>query len=93
MKSREEIMNILEAFDLTSSYRDAAELAGWSHHTVERWVAKRDAGLLPTPGEIVERPKLIDEFLPKIEEWVERSDVERATRVLERVCASWGRAV
>jgi len=74
VKSREEIMNILEAFDLTSSYRDAAELAGCSHHTVEHWVAKRDAGLLPTPGEIVERPKLIDEFLPKIEEWVERSD-------------------
>ncbi len=74
MKSREEIMNILEAFDLTGSYRDAGELAGCSHHTVEQWVARRDAGLLPTPGVIVERPKLIDAFLPKIEEWVERSD-------------------
>jgi transposase len=74
MKSREEIMNILEAFDLTGSYRDAAELAGCSHHTVEHWVTKRDAGELPASGVIVERPKLIDEFLPKIEEWVERSD-------------------
>ena len=25
------------------------------------------------------------------EEWVERSDVERATQVLERVCSAWGR--
>jgi hypothetical protein len=28
MKSDEEIMEILEAFDLTRSYRDAGELAG-----------------------------------------------------------------
>ena len=28
MKSREEIMNILEAFDLTGSLRGAGELAG-----------------------------------------------------------------
>ena len=34
MKSAEEIMNILEAYDLTGSLRDAAELAGCSHHTV-----------------------------------------------------------
>ncbi len=26
------------------------------------------------------------------EEWVERSQIEQATRVLERVCADWGRA-
>ena len=34
MKSAEEIMEILEAFDLTGSCRDAAVLAGCSHHTV-----------------------------------------------------------
>jgi ferredoxin len=34
VKSREEIMEILEAFDLTRSFRDAGELAGRSHHTV-----------------------------------------------------------
>jgi hypothetical protein len=34
VKSREEIMEILEAFDLTGSFRDAGELAGCSHHTV-----------------------------------------------------------
>ena len=44
VKSDEEIMEILEAFDLTRSYRAAAELAGCSHHTVKDWVRKRDAG-------------------------------------------------
>lgn len=29
-------MEILEAFDLTGSYRAAAELAGCDHHTVAR---------------------------------------------------------
>jgi len=44
VKSAEEIMNILEAYDLTGSLRDAAELAGCSHHTVARYVRARDAG-------------------------------------------------
>ena len=73
MKSREEIMEILEAFDLTGSFRDAAELAGCSHHTVAAWVAKREAGQLPVAGEIQRRERKIDPFLPKVEEWVERS--------------------
>ena len=46
MKSREEIMNMLEAFDLTGSFRDAGELAGCSHHTVAAYVAERDEGRL-----------------------------------------------
>ena len=66
-------MEILEAFDLTGSLRAAGELAGCSHHTVEAYVARRDAGLLPSPCQLVERSKLIDPFLPKLEEWVERS--------------------
>jgi transposase len=73
VKSREEIMEILEAFDLTQSFRDAGELAGCSHHTVAHWVAKRDAGGLPGDG-AVRRERLIDPFMAKIEEWVERSD-------------------
>lgn len=73
MKSREEIMNILEAFDLTGSYRGAGELAGCSHHTVARYVAMRDAGELVPDGP-ERRERMIDPFLPKIEEWVERSD-------------------
>jgi hypothetical protein len=74
LKSREEIMEILEAFDLTRSLRDAGELAGCSHHTVAHWVAKRDAGELPRAGEPVRRERIIDRWLPKVEEWVERSD-------------------
>ncbi len=73
MKSREEIMEILEAFDLTGSFRDAAELAGCSHHTVASWVAKRDGGQLPVAGETQRRERKIDPYLPKVEEWVERS--------------------
>lgn len=60
-------MEILAAYDLTGSFRAAGELAGCSHHTVARVVAERDAGgSCPR----VRRPRLIDEFLPKIEEWV-----------------------
>lgn len=71
MKSAEEIMEILEAFDLTGSYRDAGELAEVSHHTVARYVTARDAGRLTDKP--VARPQLMDEFMPKVEEWVERS--------------------
>jgi len=73
VKSYEEIMEILEAFDLTGSFRAASELAGCSHHTVEAYVARRDVGLLPSPSVPVVRVRLIDPFLPKLEEWVERS--------------------
>ena len=73
MKSYEEIMEILEAFDLTGSFRDAAELAGCSHHTVERYVTRRNAGELPAATERQVRSKLIDPFLLKLEEWVDRS--------------------
>ena len=81
-------MEILEAFDLTRTFRSAGELAGCSHHTVEDWVAKRDRGELPVPGEVVERPKLSDPFLPKVEEWVERSKGKvRADVVFDRLVA------
>ena len=39
MKTTEGIMEILAAYDLTGSYRDAAALAGCSHHTVARYVS------------------------------------------------------
>ena len=65
-------MEILEAYDLTRSLRAAAELAGCSHHTVERYVAAREAGRLVVDQPVV-RPMLIDEFLPKVEEWVQNS--------------------
>ncbi|QQS02673.1 MAG: IS21 family transposase [Austwickia sp.] len=71
MKSAEEIMEMLDAYDLTGSLRDAGELAGCSHHTVKRYVDRR-AGGGELPAAAV-RPMLIDEYLPKVEEWVERS--------------------
>ena len=67
-------MEILEAFALTNSYRSAGELAGCSHHTVEHWVTMRDQGLLPDGTTPPVRVKLIDGFMPKVEEWVERSN-------------------
>ncbi len=84
MKSAEEIMEILEAFDLTGSFRDAAELAGCSHHTVARYVAARNAGRgVDRPAA---RPQLIDEFLPKVEEWVDKSKGKiRADRIHEKL--------
>lgn len=66
-------MEILEAFDLTGSLRAAGELAGCSHHTVAGWVSKRDAGLLPTPTVPLRRERMIDPWMAKIEEWVDRS--------------------
>lgn len=71
MKSAEEIMFILEAFDLTHSYRDAGELAGVDHHTVAHWVTARAEGRLEGPR--ASRPRIIDPYLDKVEEWVERS--------------------
>ena len=80
-------MEILEAFDLTGSFRDAGELAGCSHHTVAHYVAKRDAGELPDEG-LVRRERIIDPFLPKIEEWVERSDAKvRADVAFDKLAA------
>ena len=70
MKSDEEIMEILEAFDLTRSFRDAGELAGCSPNTVAHWVSARDTGALAAPAR---RDQLIDPFLVKVEEWVEAS--------------------
>ena len=50
MKSREEIMEILEAFDLTRSVPRRGELAGCSHHTVARWVGQARRGRVAAAG-------------------------------------------
>lgn len=71
LKFAEEIMEILAAFDLTGSYRDAGELAGCSHNTVARLVVARDAGTLT--AEAARRAQIVDPYLDKIEEWVELS--------------------
>jgi transposase len=72
VKRSEEIVEILEAYDLTGSYRAAAELAGCDHHTVARYVALREAGDPPVAREHRARP--IDDYLDKIEELVARSN-------------------
>ena len=56
---------------LASLGRAAGELAGCDHHTVVLWVARRDAGELTAT--VVRRPQLIDEFLAKLEEWMDAS--------------------
>lgn len=71
MKDAKEIMEILAAYDLTKSFRGAAELTGCSHHTVARIVKARDASR--GSEESAAREKVTDEWLPKIEEWVEAS--------------------
>lgn len=79
-------MEILEAYDLTGSYRAAAELAGCDHHTVARYVQLREAGRSPVAREHRARP--IDEYLEKIEELVVRSGGRvRADVVHERIAA------
>ena len=71
-KSDREIMEILEAFDATGSAHSAAPLAGVDPKTVRRYVDARDAG--KPVDEPVRRAKLIDPFLGKVEEWVDRSE-------------------
>ena len=73
MKDGKQVTEILEAFDLTGSFRAAGELAACSPKTVAGWVAKRDCGDLGDLGGPARRERLLDPFLPKIEEWVDRS--------------------
>ena len=88
-KSAREIMEILESYDLTRCPHSAAQLSGCDAKTVRRYVALRDAGggdpLLVAAGP---RPKLIDAFLPKVEELVDLSKAKiRADKVHERLLA------
>lgn len=83
MKDGKQVTEILEAFDLTGSFRAAGELAGCSPNTVADWVAKRNRGDLGDLGGPVRRERKLDGFLPKIEEWVDRSN----GRIRADVCA------
>jgi hypothetical protein len=85
MKRSEEIMEILEAFDMTGSLRGAAALVGCDHKTVAHWVRAREeaGGGLPVASR--ERPR-VGPFVGKIEEWVERSRGRiRADKAHERL--------
>jgi hypothetical protein len=71
-KPGREIMEILAAFDLTRCRWSAAKLCGADPKTVQRYVDMRDAGA--SPFEPARRPRLIDPYLEKIEELVDRSN-------------------
>ncbi|MGH9093065.1 MAG: IS21 family transposase [Acidimicrobiales bacterium] len=73
MLPKEKEMEVLEAYDLTKSYRSAAQLCGVDHHTVARLVAARAVGA-ELEGEPVVRSKVAEAFADKITEWITRSD-------------------
>jgi transposase len=86
-KSDREIMEILQAYDLTRCPHSAGQLAGCDPKTVKRYVALRDAGG-GDPFVRTARPKLIDAFMPKVEELVDQSKAKiRADKVHERLVA------
>jgi hypothetical protein len=70
-RSGREIKEILEAFDLTGTAWSAAQLTRYDAKTAARHVAVRDAGGDPLGR--AARPRLIDAFMPKVEEPVDRS--------------------
>ena len=73
MLSEEKIMEVLEAFDLTQSYRSAGLLCGVDPHTVARYVNARAAGLDPTRLAGPARASVAEPFADKIGEWIDRS--------------------
>ena len=80
-------MEILEAYDLTGSFRQAAALVGCDHKTVAYWVRLRDeAGGMP----VVERarPAMEAMFQAKIDELVDRSHGKiRADKAQDKLVA------
>ncbi len=82
-------MEILEAYDLTGSYRAAAELAGCDHHTVARYVALRAAGGMAAVAR-ESRARPIDPFVAKIEELVVRSNGKIRGDVVHRRIVAMG---
>lgn len=88
MKRGREIVEILEAYDLTGSYRAAAELVGCDHHTVARYVKLRAEGRSPEAR--MQRVRPIDEFMDKIEELVARSGGRVRADVVHRRITAMG---
>ena len=80
-------MEVLEAFDLTKSYRAAGQLTGVDHHTVARAVAARALGT-QLAAEPVVRSRVAEAFADKIGEWIDRSNGRvRADVVHEKLVA------
>jgi transposase len=70
-KNPTEIMEIFASYDLTRCAWSAAQLVGCDPKTVQRYVDLREAGL--DPFRRTRRARLIDPYLEKVEELVERS--------------------
>jgi hypothetical protein len=70
VKHAGDVVEILEAFDLTGSLREAARLNGCSPMTVARYVRLRERGQVA--ADPVRRDQILDPYLAKLEEWVER---------------------
>ena len=70
-KNPTEIMEIFASYDLTRCAWSAAQLVGCDPKTVQRYVDLRDGGL--DPFRRIRRARLIDPYLKKVEELVERS--------------------
>ncbi len=87
-KSGREIMEILEAFDLTGCAHSAAQLAGSDRKTVARYAALRDAGADPAVQE--RRSRSVDGFLAKVEELVDRSGGRIRADVVHRRLTAMG---
>ena len=87
-KSGREIVEIFEAFDLTGTAWSAAQLAGCDAKTVARYVAVREAGGDPLAK--TGRPRLIDAFMPKVEELVDRSKGKIRADVAHRKLVAMG---
>jgi hypothetical protein len=66
-----------------------AELAGCSHHTVGRYVAAREEGRVPGHAP-ARRAGVIDPFLAKLEELVDRSRGKAGLMWRTRRSPRWG---
>ncbi len=88
MLVEEKIMEVLEVYDLTKSFRSTAALCGVDHHTVRRYVAARAAGL--DPAKAVERPKVSDPYTDKIVEWIDLSQGRVRADVVHRKLEAMG---
>lgn len=87
MKQSEEVMEILEAYDLVGTLRGAAALCGCDHKTVAHYIEERERAGGDWDRTRRARPRS-DAYAEKIAEWVERSRGKvRADKVHERLVA------
>jgi transposase len=91
MLPKEKEMEVLEAFDLTKSYRAAGQLVGVDHKTVARAVAARTLGS-ELSAEPAVRSKVAEAFAEKITEWIDRSSGRVRADVVHAKLAAMGYA-